>query len=278
MPELPEVETVVRGLRTCLVGKKILSVDTYRKNLRLPFPANMQKKLAGQTITALSRRAKYILIQITNGWCLVIHLGMSGRIRATSKPTCEKHDHFRMVLEDKTHMILNDARRFGFVLLLPEVERLTHPVFRSLGPEPLSSDFSGRVLHQRLQGKKTAIKQAMLDQHIVAGIGNIYACEALYESRIHPGRSTATLTEQECEKLTDALQSVLDRAIRAGGSTLKDYRQVSGEGGYFQHDFRVYDCEGQACTACACNILKTGGIKRIVQGGRSTFFCPQVQT
>lgn len=278
MPELPEVETVVRGLRACLVGKKILSVDTYRKNLRLPFPANMQKKLKNHRITGISRRAKYILIQVTEGWCLVIHLGMSGRIRTTPQDTLEKHDHFRIRLEDKTQMILNDTRRFGFVLLIRELEIPTHAVFRSLGPEPLSSDFSGRVLHQRLQGKKTAIKQALLDQHIVAGIGNIYACEALYESRIHPGRSAATLTEQECEKLTDALQSVLDRAIRAGGSTLKDYRQVSGESGYFQHDFRVYDCEGKSCTACACNILKTGGIKRIVQGGRSTFFCPQVQT
>ncbi|MBN8521522.1 MAG: bifunctional DNA-formamidopyrimidine glycosylase/DNA-(apurinic or apyrimidinic site) lyase [Alphaproteobacteria bacterium] len=278
MPELPEVETVVRGLRAHLVGKKILSIDTYRKNLRLPFPANMQKKLAGQTITALSRRAKYILIQVTNGWCLVIHLGMSGRIRTSSEPTREKHDHFQMVLADKTHIILNDARRFGFVLLLTESERLTHPAFRSLGPEPLSPDFSGPVLYQRLKDKKTAIKLALLDQHIVAGIGNIYACEALYESRIHPLRSAGALTAPECDRLVSALQSVLDRAIRAGGSTLKDYRQVSGESGYFQHDFHVYDCEGQKCTACACNILKTGGIQRIVQGGRSTFFCPQVQT
>lgn len=277
MPELPEVETVRRGLESVICGARIADVVTHRKGLRLPFPKDLQTRLSGRRVTSLGRRAKYLLIHIDGPQTLVIHLGMSGRIRTACEHIPEKHDHFMLTFNDGNRLILNDARRFGFVLLMNEHELSSHAAFRHLGPEPLSNDFSGPVLAQRLKGKKTSIKAALLDQRVVAGVGNIYACEALFESGINPKKLAGTIKGQKAEDLAAAIRATLERAVAAGGSTLRDYRQVSGETGYFQHDFKVYDREGKKCAGCTCDIIKTGGIKRMAQGGRSTFYCPRRQ-
>ena len=277
MPELPEVETVMRGLDKAVRGLRIAKADQRRKDLRVPFPKGLKQKIEGRRIVRFGRRAKYILIHLDDGQVMVWHLGMSGRVLITRDHTPQKHDHLILHMEDGQQIAFNDARRFGMVMLSMEDTLSDHDAFRALGPEPLGNDFSGPVLAQRLAGKKVAIKLALLDQRIVAGVGNIYACEALFESGISPTRAAGTISGDKAEKLSVAIRSVLNRAIAAGGSSLRDYRQTDGELGYFQHRFNVYDREGGQCSLCGCEGSKAGGIKRIVQGGRSTFYCPRHQ-
>ena len=277
MPELPEVETVMRGLEKAINGGVIATVDQRRKDLRVPFPKGLKEKLEGRKIMRLARRAKYILIHLDNRDVLIIHLGMSGRMLITRDHTPAKHDHLILHMKDGQQVAFNDARRFGLVYLLHEEAIDQHAAFKGLGPEPLGNDFSGPVLEQRLKGKKVAIKQALLDQRVVAGVGNIYACEALYEAGISPTRAAGKVAGEKAEALCLAIRSVLSRAIEAGGSTLRDHRQANGELGYFQHSFKVYDREGDGCAMCDCGTGKAGAIRRIVQGGRSTFYCPKHQ-
>lgn len=276
MPELPEVETVMRGLEKAVLNGVIEKADQRRKDLRVPFPANFKKKIEGTRIVRFERRAKYIRIFLDDRQVIVLHLGMSGRILICDRHTPEKHDHLILHMQDGTQVIFNDPRRFGLVYLIPEDRLQAHPAFKELGPEPLGNYFSAPILEQRLAGKKVAIKQALLDQHVVAGVGNIYACEALFESGISPSRAAGTVKGDRAEKLTAAIRSVLNRAIKAGGSTLRDHRQPNGELGYFQHSFKVYDREGEPCPVC-CEPGKGSVIRRIVQGGRSTFYCPRHQ-
>lgn len=280
MPELPEVETVMRGLEPVLTGQVIKTVTKRRKDLRIPFPARMKSRLEGRKVISLKRRAKYIQVFLDDGNVLVIHLGMSGRVSiipANEDFIPEKHDHLILELKNSAKIVYNDPRRFGMVFMASQDELQAHPAFVHLGPEPLGNEFSGPVLAERLKDKKTSIKQALLDQRIVVGVGNIYACEALFKSGIKPTKRAGLIKGKQSEELVKAIRSVLNKAIKAGGSTLKDYRHADGELGYFQHQFSVYDCEKEACAGCDCDISKTGGVKRIVQSGRSTFYCPRKQ-
>jgi len=280
MPELPEVETVMRGLAPVMLKNKIIKVTLNRKDLRIPFTPTLQKDIVGATITALKRRAKYILISFDNDKILVIHLGMSGRMQILSKAekyTPQKHDHVIFTLKDGGRIIYNDPRRFGMIFTMAQSEQATHKAFAHLGVEPLSNQFSGAYLKDKLKKKETNIKQALLDQTNVVGVGNIYACEALYKARIFPLKKCKNITIKQYEDLARAIRDVLTKAIKAGGSTLKDFRHADGELGYFQHSFSVYDRTGDACPDCDCDNNKTGGIKRIVQSGRSTFYCTSKQ-
>jgi formamidopyrimidine-DNA glycosylase len=237
MPELPEVETVMCGLLPAMLGDQIERVKLYRKDLRVPFPKGMQKTLAEQRITALTRRAKYILVSFANGKILVIHLGMSGRVSIVphgEEYALQKHDHMVLTMSSGIRIIYNDPRRFGMVFIIKDGERETHKAFCHLGPEPLGNDFSAPYLLEVLGNKKTAIKQALLDQRVVVGVGNIYACEALYRAKINPSKPANKLTVDKAEELVKAIRFILRKAIKAGGSTLKDYRHADGELGYFQ--------------------------------------------
>lgn len=274
MPELPEVETVCRGLAPVLVGQVISKADIRRKDLRKPFPRGLKTRIESAQVTHITRRAKYIQAHLDNGFVLVIHLGMSGRIVFQPhdyKP--QTHDHFILHMQDGQQIVLNDPRRFGIVDLVPTAQLETHGLFAHLGPEPLSNGFSGPVLAQALAGKKAAIKQVIMDQTVVVGVGNIYACEALFMAGIDPAMPAGAMTPARTEALAAAIKAVLQSAIAAGGSTLRDHRQANGELGYFQHRFSVYDREGMACPRCA----KKPPVMRITQGGRSTFYCPGCQ-
>ncbi|PWC51192.1 bifunctional DNA-formamidopyrimidine glycosylase/DNA-(apurinic or apyrimidinic site) lyase [Azospirillum melinis] len=275
MPELPEVETVCRGLAPHLEGRRLVRVEQRRPNLRTPFPPRFCERLTGRVVTSVRRRAKYILMHLDDGGVLIAHLGMSGRmIIAPERPDAfDKHDHVVFETDAGTIVTFNDARRFGLMDLTVADALGDHPMLRNLGPEPLGNEFSGPDLARRLAGKITPIKAALLDQSIVAGLGNIYVSEALYRSGILPTRTAASLTAGEVDRLAAAVREVLERAIAAGGSSLRDYRQASGELGYFQHQFAVYDREGEGCPDCDCDPARTGGVQRIVQSGRSTFFC-----
>lgn len=278
MPELPEVETVCRGLEPVLVGRRIARADVRRKDLRKPFPRGLKAKLESAMVVHIARRAKYILIHLDNDFILVIHLGMSGRIGIHPrdyKP--QMHDHFILHLQDGQQIVLNDPRRFGVVDLVRGDVLETHSLFAHLGPEPLGNDFSGSVLTAALKGRKTPIKQAIMDQRIVVGVGNIYASESLFLSGIDPETPAGRIRGDRIDRLVAAIRAVLKQAIKAGGSTLRDHRRVDGELGYFQHHFGVYDREGRACPGCACDISKTKGIRKIIQGGRATFYCPRQQ-
>lgn len=280
MPELPEVETVMRGMARAIEGREVVRVDPRRKNLRVPFPADLRKALEGQKIESLTRRAKYILVRLSNHKVMVIHLGMSGRIAlvaAGQDYAPEKHDHLIVGFDDGSSFVFNDARRFGMVMLANENEIDSLAAFKNLGPEPLGNQFSGAVLFAALKNKKTTIKAALMDQRVVAGLGNIYVCEALYHAAIHPERIACNVSEEESEKLAQAIRDVLTKAIEAGGSTLKDYRHADGSLGYFQHSFAVYGRAGDACPGCASALNKSCRIEKITQGGRSTFFCPERQ-
>lgn len=280
MPELPEVETVMRGLEPVLKGAEIADVQVHRKNLRIPFAPNLKQKLEGQTITHLTRRAKYILIHLNDANILVIHLGMSGRITiipAGEKYDLQKHDHFTVALTSGAQIIYNDPRRFGMIFLMGADEIETHKAFAHLGPEPLGNQFSGPVLATRLKNKKMSIKQALLDQKIVVGVGNIYASEALYMAGINPTKRAELIKGQKSELLVQCIRDVLTRAIKAGGSTLKDYRHANGELGYFQHSFTVYDRAGELCPNCKDAGITKPCIQKIVQSGRSTYFCAKIQ-
>lgn len=279
MPELPEVETVCRGLAPHLEGRVLTRVVQRRANLRIPFPPRFSERLTGRRVAAVRRRAKYILIHLDDGTVLLAHLGMSGRMVIGPAPAPEPatHDHVVFETDGGSVVTFNDARRFGLMDLTEESALAAHPMLRSLGPEPLGNDFSGPVLAERLAGRMSPIKAALLDQTVVAGLGNIYVSEALFGAGLDPTRMAATVTGAAAERLARCIREVLERAIEAGGSTLRDHRQASGELGYFQHQFAVYDRAGEPCPGCTCDVAKTGGIARIVQSGRSTFYCPRRQ-
>ncbi|MCW5569365.1 MAG: bifunctional DNA-formamidopyrimidine glycosylase/DNA-(apurinic or apyrimidinic site) lyase [Dokdonella sp.] len=274
MPELPEVETVRRGLLPRLAGRRIVRLTQRRKDLRLPLPPHFAARIEGRTVTGIARRAKYMLWQLDDGHTLVVHLGMSGRLLllngADSGKPFDAHDHVVFDVDDGWQIRFNDARRFGLMLLLRNSDVATHKLFRTLGPEPLDDAFDGPALAARLKGKRTPIKSALLDQRVLVGVGNIYACEALHLAGISPRRSAHTVTGDRAERLARAVKDVLWRSIADGGSTLRDHVQPDGELGYFQTRFVVYDREGRPCPGCTCG----KGVRRIVQAGRSTFFCP----
>jgi formamidopyrimidine-DNA glycosylase len=282
MPELPEVETVRQGLAPFLVGSRILKVELRRKDLRFPFPENFAENLEGRRIVALNRRAKYLLASLDDGQVLIAHLGMSGSFRIEAevvgtfnfpRSKLPAHDHVAFTLET-CRLIYNDPRRFGFMTLTTDAELEKHPFFIGLGVEPLSNAFNGEALALLFAGKSAPLKAALLDQRNVAGLGNIYVCEALHRAKLSPLRPASALTEKSAEDLAKAVRAVLREAIEAGGSSLRDHRQADGSLGYFQHNFRVYDREGQACVSRACR----GTIARRAQNGRSTFFCPSCQS
>lgn len=278
MPELPEVETVMRGLEPVFSGKTLKEIKTYRPDLRVPFPVGLPA-LKKRRITGLSRRAKYMLIHFGED-VLAVHLGMSGRmvIHADIKQhKIGKHDHMVFIMEDGQGVVFNDPRRFGMVLQFRQDEMTIHPSFARLGPEPLSDAFDGAFLYETLRKRNTPVKTALLDQHMVVGIGNIYACEALFAAGIDPCKKASSVSRAKADALALAVRDVLERAIAAGGSSLKDYRQADGSLGYFQHGFKVYDREGEPCPCCAAGGKKKAVIQRIVQAGRSTFFCPACQ-
>ncbi len=274
MPELPEVETVCRGLRAAIGGRVIARVHQRRPDLRRPFPRGFVKRLTGRRVEAIDRRGKYLLIRLDDGVVLIVHLGMSGRmVVGARRNRFDTHDHVVFETADGLDVVFNDPRRFGLMDLV-EADRLDrHKLLRGMGPEPLDAAFTPAVLGAALAGRKTAIKAALLDQRIVAGLGNIYVCEALFRAGISPRRRAGTVGPAQAGRLVPAIKNVLDDAIAAGGSSLKDYVQTDGELGYFQHRFAVYDREGKPCPGCRCG----GSVKRIVQGGRSTFFCPNRQ-
>jgi formamidopyrimidine-DNA glycosylase len=290
MPELPEVETVRLGLAAALQGHTLARVAVNRADLRVPFPENFALRLKGRHVAQLRRRAKYLLLDLNRNETLVIHLGMSGRMtihgaKAPVKPgrfhnTAPqdgggqgKHDHVVFMTEEGTRIVFTDHRRFGLMALVATDALEKDPLFAGLGPEPLDADFTPTVLSAALKGKKTPIKSALLDQRVVAGLGNIYVCEALFRARISPKRLAKAVAGARAEKLVPAIKTVLREAIKAGGSSLRDYAKADGELGYFQHHFAVYDREGKPCPGTDCG----GVIKRIVQAGRSTFYCPSCQ-
>jgi formamidopyrimidine-DNA glycosylase len=267
MPELPEVETTVRGLARVLDGRRIARVEARRPDLRRALPVDLGQRLTGARVTGLHRRAKYGVIDTDRGDSLVFHLGMSGHWRIDPTGTA-KHDHFIIETDEGRRLALNDARRFGSLDLVRTVELEEWEPFKALGPEPF--DLDARELKGRLEGRSAAIKLLMLDQRIVAGLGNIYVCEALYRAGIHPGRAGGSISLERLKRLVPAIHDVLEEAIAAGGSTLRDFASPDGELGYFPKSFAVYDREGKPCR---CG----GTVRRIVQGGRSTFYCPRCQ-
>ena len=267
MPELPEVETTVRGLERVLLDRRIERVELRRPDLRRAMPEGLGQRLTGARVTGLRRRAKYGLIDTDREDTLVFHLGMSGRWRVDPSEV-EKHDHVLLDTDDGHRVALNDPRRFGSLDLVRTSELDAWPAFAALGPEPL--DISGRELRARLQGRNAPIKALLLDQRIIAGLGNIYVCEALYRAGIHPTRAGGSISLARLERLATAIREVLVEAIAAGGATLRDFASPAGELGYFSKTFAVYDREGRACTCRST-------VERIVQGGRSTFFCSRCQ-
>jgi len=280
MPELPEVETVRRGLLPVMEGQRIDQAQVNRPNLRFALPPNMAARLTGQVVQTLRRRSKYILADLSSGETLLIHLGMSGRMLISGAqlgqfhhdhPAPEKHDHVVLAMQSGARVTFNDPRRFGAMDLMSTARWQAHKLLADLGPEPLGNGFNEAYLAHRLANRATPIKSALLDQKVVAGLGNIYVCEVLHRAGISPTTLTGDLTAHQTAALVPVIRSVLSEAIDAGGSSLRDYRQADGELGYFQHTFRVYDREGQACHTCATPIV------RLVQAGRSSFYCPSCQ-
>ncbi len=278
MPELPEVETVRRGLIPKLVGRKIVRLHQRRRDLRVPLPAKFAQKVEGRTVLAIDRRAKYLLIRLDDGQTLVAHLGMSGRMtlhdaKSAAEHPFERHDHVIMETDRGWQVRFNDARRFGLMVLVADGAVARHRLFKGLGPEPLDDSFDGAALGGRLAGRRTPIKAALLDQKTLVGVGNIYACEALFLSGISPRRSAHTVKGERADRLVAAIKQVLLRSIDDGGSTLRDHVQPGGELGYFQTRFNVYDRTGAVCPTPKCGQL----VKRLVQSGRSTFYCARCQ-
>jgi formamidopyrimidine-DNA glycosylase len=292
MPELPEVETVRRGLEPAMQNARFLKVEARRKNLRFPLPRNFVERLEGSSVTGLGRRAKYLLADLSSGDVLLMHLGMSGSFRLAradqartpgdfhhERSKDEKHDHVVFHMSSGWTVIFNDPRRFGFMKMVPRADLGRDPLMRALGPEPLGNQFDAKMLAAACRGKKTSLKAALSDQKVIAGLGNIYVCEALHRARLSPKRQASTIADKHgkpnphAEALVSAIRDILQDAIAAGGSSLRDHRQTNGELGYFQHRFRVYDREGERCTTPDCR----GKIRRIVQAGRSTFCCPVCQ-
>ena len=296
MPELPEVETVRRGLAPVMEGARILEVEQRREDLRFPFPAGFSSRVAGRAVTALGRRAKYLLVHLEDGTVLICHLGMSGSFRIEEgdvnevpgdfhhpRSKDEKHDHvvFHLKRADgaPARIVYNDPRRFGFMLMAEEADLYAHPLIAGLGVEPTGNELDGALLASLLAGKRAPLKAALMDQRVIAGLGNIYVCEALWRAGLSPRRTASSVASrnsgptEHSRRLAEAIRSVIADAIAAGGSSLKDYVRADGSLGYFQHTFNVYDREGQPCRKEGCS----GTINRIVQGGRSTFHCPACQ-
>lgn len=282
MPELPEVETVRRGLAPVMEGAVIARADVNRPDLRWPFPAQMAQRLTGQKVLGLRRRSKYILADLASKESLLIHLGMSGRMLISGDPlgkfvhdhpAPEKHDHVVLHMDNGARITFNDPRRFGAMDLLDTANADAHKLLAVLGPEPLGNDFHEDMLIAAFKGRNTPVKSALLDQRIVAGLGNIYVCEALYRAGIHPARKAGRVSAARVASLVPIIRQVLAEAIEAGGSSLRDFRQADGELGYFQHSFDVYGREGEACRNPSC----ARPIRRIVQSGRSSFFCGTCQ-
>ena len=271
MPELPEVETTVRGLEKVLQGQHIARVELRRGDLRRPFPDDLGQRLTGAMITGLSRRAKYGLIETDRGDTMIFHLGMSGRWRI-DPVELGAHDHLLIETAEGRRLSLNDPRRFGSVDLVESATLAKWPPFMVLGPEPLGGALTGPWLKARLAGRKAAIKLMLLDQRIVAGLGNIYVCEALFRAGINPRKAAGRVSRAKLEALAETIPAVLEEAIAAGGSSLRDFAAPDGELGYFSKTFDVYGREGEPCRG-GCD----GVVKRIVQGGRSTFYCPSCQ-
>lgn len=292
MPELPEVETVRRGLQPAMEGSKIVKAEARRKDLRFPFQKDFIARLEGQTVTGLGRRAKYLMADLGSGDVLLMHLGMSGSFRVLEggyndtpgqfyHPRSEDraHDHVVFHMSSGASVVFNDPRRFGYMKIIARNALEDEPLLKGLGPEPLGNEFDAAMLARSCFNKKTSLKAALLDQRVVAGLGNIYVCEALYRSHLSPRRLAATLATKKAEptdhavRLVGAIHSVLNQAIKAGGSSISDHRLTSGELGYFQHSFQVYDREGEKCQTKGCG----GIVRRFVQNGRSTFWCPKCQ-
>ncbi len=282
MPELPEVETVRCGLAPVMEGQVIARAQVNRPDLRWPFPPDMAARLSGARVLALRRRSKYLLADLDRGETLLIHLGMSGRMLVSGAPVGrfvhdhpapEKHDHVVIDMTSGARITFNDPRRFGAMDLMATHSAETHPLLAKLGPEPLGNGFHEAHLAAALAGRRTPIKAALLDQRIVAGLGNIYVCEALFRAGISPRRLAGSLGPRRIARLTGAIRAVLTEAIAAGGSSLRDYRQADGELGYFQHAFDVYGREGAPCRKPGCD----GRIARLVQSARSSFHCPRCQ-
>ena len=274
MPELPEVETIRRGLALKISGRRIVQAELRRPDLRRPFPPGLAARLDGARIGALRRRGKYILIELDTDGLLLLHLGMSGRLTVGGSAfRCTPHDHVVLTLDDGTVVRFNDPRRFGLIDYLERGEEAQHPLLAGLGPEPLETGFDGAYLSAALAGRMSSIKAALLDQRLVAGLGNIYTCEALFRAGLSPRRRAASIGGGRAERLAAAIRSVLSEAIAAGGSSLRNYVQADGALGYFQHHWAVYGREGSPCPDCDCG----DGVRRIVQSGRSTFFCAKRQ-
>ena len=268
MPELPEVETTVRGLERVLLGRRITRVEARRADLRRSFPPDLGQRLTGARVIGLARRAKYGLIHTERDDTMIFHLGMSGSWRIDD-PKIEKHDHLLLETDEGKRLALNDPRRFGSVDLVSTAELQDWPALKALGPEPF--DLKSKELREGLSGRTAAIKLLLSDQRIVAGLGNIYVCEALYRAGIHPKRAGGSFSAERLRRLIAAIEDVLAEAIEAGGSTLRDFASPDGELGYFSKSFAVYGREGQPCPRCG------RPVRRIVQGGRSTFYCASCQ-
>jgi formamidopyrimidine-DNA glycosylase len=300
MPELPEVETVRRGLQPAMEGAKIVKAEARRKDLRFPFQKDFIARLEGQTVIGLGRRAKYLMADLASGDVLLMHLGMSGSFRVlrdddTKKPgqfhhprnEDRAHDHVVFHMSSGSAVVFNDPRRFGYMKIIARNALEDEPLLRGLGPEPLGNEFDAAMLARACANRKTSLKAALLDQRVVAGLGNIYVCEALFRAHLSPRRLAATLSTKagsrkgvagdepadHAKRLVTAIHAVLNQAIKAGGSSLRDHRQTTGELGYFQHSFQVYDREGEKCQTAGCG----GIVKRFTQNGRSTFWCPKCQ-
>jgi formamidopyrimidine-DNA glycosylase len=295
MPELPEVETVRRGLETAMQGQRIIRVEVRRPDLRWPLARDFAQRLQGKRVTGLGRRAKYLLVDLSSGDVLLMHLGMSGSFHVFFGQPKDKdknlgryyherskhlaHDHVVFHLASGASVTFNDPRRFGFMKLVPRRELDRERLLRGLGPEPLGNAFDAAMLASACRGKKTTLKAALLDQRVVAGLGNIYVCEALHRAHLSPKRRASTLAERNgapnegAARLVEGIKTVLTQAIKDGGSSLRDHRLTDGELGMFQHNFRVYDRAGERCRTEGCK----GTIKRMVQNGRSTFYCPVCQ-
>jgi formamidopyrimidine-DNA glycosylase len=292
VPELPEVETVRRGLAPVMEGARITRVEVRRPDLRRPLPRDFTQRLEGQTVTGVGRRAKYLTADLASGDVLLMHLGMSGSFRVNhedmktrpgefhhARLTAPAHDHVVFHLSSGATVTFNDPRRFGLMLIVPRTELASHPLMREVGPEPLGNAFDAKLLAAACRNRKTNLKAVLLDQTVVAGLGNIYACEALHRARLSPRRRASTIGTRagvpnaRAIALVDAIRAVLNDAIKAGGSSLRNHRQTDGELGYFQHHFRVYDREGEPCVTPQCR----SKVKRIAQSARSTFFCPVCQ-
>src|SRR4030088_1475545 len=292
MPELPEVETVRRGLQPVMEGSRIVKAEARRKDLRFPFQKDFVARLTGQTVTGLGRRAKYLMADLASGDVLLMHLGMSGSFRVQDgddsktpgqfqhpRSEIRAHDHVVLHMSSGAAVVFHDPRRFGSMKIIARRALEEEPLLNGLGPEPLGNEFDADMLARSCANKKTSLKAALLDQRVVAGLGNIYVCEALYRSQLSPRRLAATLATKKGEptdhakRLVTAIHAVLNQAIKAGGSSLRDHRQTTGELGYFQHSFQVYDREGEKCQTAGCS----GIVRRFTQNGRSTFWCPKCQ-